>query len=392
MMPSEEAAGVHEAPMPSTPTKPEGKRDSVIVRTSIIGIIANAFLAAFKAGVGLFTNSIAILLDAVNNLSDALSSIITIIGTKLANKEPDRDHPYGHGRIEYITTIVIAVIIIYAGITSLQESIARIINPQVAEYDTASLVIIAVAVVVKIVLGRYVSVVGKRVESSSLIASGTDALMDAVISAATLVAALIFIFSGVSLEAWLGAIIALVIIKAGVDILREAISMIIGQRVDAELTHGIKETVCAVEGVRGAYDLILNDYGPQRLTGSVHIEVDENTTARDIDRITRCIQREVFTEYHVLVHTVGVYSTNAKLEGPIADLRADVEKLVESHEEILQYHGFYVDEETNTVNFDLVLNFDVKNRKELYHRAVREIEEMHPEYRFQIVLDADITD
>lgn len=391
-MPSEESANLHDAPMPSTPTKVEGERDKQIVRTSIVGIIANAFLAAFKAGVGVFTNSIAILLDAVNNLSDALSSIITIIGTKLANKAPDRDHPYGHGRIEYLTTIVIAVIIIYAGLTSLQESIARIIDPQVAQYDTPSLVIIAVAVVVKIILGRYVKAVGKRVDSGTLVASGTDALMDAVISAATLVAALIYIFAGISLEAWLGALIALVIIKAGVDILREAISKIIGQRVDAELTHGIKETICSVEGVRGAYDLVLNDYGPQRLTGSVHIEVDENTTARDIDRITRCIQREVYVKHHVLVHTVGVYSTNAKLEGPIADVRADVEKLVESHEEILQFHGFYVDEEVNMVNFDLVLNFDVKNRKEIYEQAVREIEEMHPEYRFQVVMDADITD
>lgn len=370
----------------------KGDRNRQIVRTSVVGIIANAFLAAFKAGVGLLTNSIAILLDAVNNLSDALSSIITIIGTKLANKEPDRKHPYGHGRIEYITTIIIAVIILYAGITALQESIGRIIEPQLAQYDTVSLVIVAVAVLVKIVLGRYVSVVGKRVNSDSLVASGTDALMDAVISAATLVAAFIYIFSGVALEAWLGAVISLVIIKAGVDILREAISKLIGQRVDAELTHGIKEDICAVEGVHGAYDLIINDYGPQRLTGSVHIEVDESMTARDIDRITREIQRTIYAKHSVTIHTVGVYSTNAKLAGPIADVRADVIRIIGEHPEVLQIHGFYVDEETNLINFDLVLNFDAKNRKDVYRQIVNEVEELHPEYRFQIVMDADITD
>ena len=391
-MPDAQLVEGQQGPIPSTPTKPKGVRDAQIVRTSIIGIIVNALLAAFKAGVGLFTNSIAISLDAVNNLSDALSSIITIIGTKLANKQPDRKHPYGHGRVEYLTTIVISVIIMFAGISALQESVMRIIDPQPAYYDTESLVIVGVAVLAKIILGRYVRSVGKRVDSDSLVASGTDALMDAIISAATLVAALIYIFSGVALEAWLGAVISIVIIKAGVDILRDAISKIIGQRVDAEVTHSIKEDICAVEGVRGAYDLVLNDYGPQRLTGSVHIEVDEDMTARDIDRITREIQQGIFRKRHVLIHTVGVYSTNTRLEGPIADVRADIERIVDEHEEVLQIHGFYVDEETQTVNFDLVLNFDAKNRKDVYKQIVAEVEELHPEYRFQIIMDADITD
>ena len=391
-MPDQDVLGAEQQALPSTPSKASSNRDAEIVKTSVIGIIANAFLAAFKAAIGIFTNSIAILLDAVNNLTDAFSSIVTIIGTKLANKEPDRKHPYGHGRIEYLTTIVISVIIMYAGVTALLESVGRIITPEYAEYDTISLVIVAVAVVVKIVLGRYVKSVGKRVDSDSLVASGTDALMDAIISAATLLAALVYIWTGVALEAWLGAIISIVIIKAGIDILREAMSKIIGQRVDAELTHGIKEDICAVEGVRGAYDLVLNDYGPQRLTGSVHIEVDEGMTARDIDRITRDIQRAIFDKWHVLIHTVGVYSMNTQMDGAIAEVYSDIERVVGKHGEVLQIHGFYVDEEAKSINFDLVLNFDAKNRKEIYKEIVSEIEELHPEYRFQIIMDADITD
>ena len=205
-------------------------RDKVITRTSIIGIAANVALAGFKAVVGILSNSIAIVLDAVNNISDAGSSVITIIGTKLAGKQPDRKHPFGHGRIEYMSAMIIAVLVLYAGITSLTESIGAILHPEEPSYGAAALVIVAVAVVVKIVLGRYVKGVGEKVNSDSLVNSGTDAMMDSVISASTLVAAVIFLLTGISLEAWLGVIISAVIIKAGIDMLRETLSELLGDR------------------------------------------------------------------------------------------------------------------------------------------------------------------
>ena len=195
------------------------RRDQIIVRTSAIGILANLALAGFKAGVGVLSGSIAIVLDAVNNLSDAMSSMITIIGTKLAGRRPDKAHPFGHGRIEYLSAVIISVIVLYAGVTSLIESVKKIIAPVVPEYTAAGLAIIAVAVLVKLLLGRYVRGVGEKVHSSALTDSGRDAVLDSVISATTLVAALIFLVSGVSLEAWLGALIALVIVKSGVEML-----------------------------------------------------------------------------------------------------------------------------------------------------------------------------
>ena len=158
------------------------ERNSVIIRTSIIGIVTNVFLAAFKAVIGLMSNSIAVILDAVNNLSDALSSIITIVGTKLAGKLPDKKHPLGYGRIEYLSALTVAGIIFYAGVTSAVESVEKILYPEKPEYGTISLVIIAAAVVVKIVLGKYVKSQGETVNSGSLIASGSDALFDAVLS------------------------------------------------------------------------------------------------------------------------------------------------------------------------------------------------------------------
>ena len=209
-------------------------------------------LRRFKAAVGLVTNSIAIVLDAVNNISDAGSSLITIVGTKLAGKEPDKKHPFGYGRIEYLSAMIISVIVLYAGITSLMESVKQIFHPETPDYSAVSLIIVAVAVVVKILLGRYVKGVGEKVNSDSLINSGEDATLDSIISASTLVAAGIFLIFHVSLEAWLGAVISLVIIKSGVEMLRDTISQILGERNDAELAKAIKETVTGFPGCAGS--------------------------------------------------------------------------------------------------------------------------------------------
>ncbi|MBR2834699.1 MAG: cation transporter [Coriobacteriales bacterium] len=368
-----------------------GERESAIVRTSLVGIVANIFLAGFKAAVGLISNSIAIILDAVNNLSDAASSVITIIGTKLAGKEPDYKHPYGHGRIEYLTTIVIAVIVLWAGVQSLIESVQRIINPEIPSYEVPSLIIIAAAVVVKIVLGRYVKRQGERLGAASLVASGTDATMDAIISFSTLVAALIFIFTQVSLEAWLGAIISLVIIKAGIDILREAIGKILGERVDPELTQNIKQTINAIDGVHGAYDLVLNDYGPNSLTGSIHIAVDDTCTALDIDKLTRKIQTEVYYKHQVILHTVGIYPTNTQSE-ELRAIEQEVTELVWSHQHILEVHGFFLDEKTMEAYFDVIISFDAPDRMGLYNTIVDEVKTRYPQYKWRITLDSDISD
>lgn len=366
-------------------------RDRGIVRTSIIGIVANILLAAFKATVGILSNSIAIVLDAVNNLSDAASSVITIVGTKLAGKKPDRKHPYGYGRVEYLTTIIISVIVLWAGITSLQESVTRVIHPETATYDMLTMVIVAVAVIAKITLGIFTKRSGERLNSGSLVASGTDALMDSVISAATLAAALIFVFTGIALEAWLGAIISLVIIKAGIDMLREVLSKIIGERVDADITAAVKGTVSGVEGVHGAYDLLLDDYGPDRLWGSVHIEVDDTMTAREIDRVTREIQTAVYKADGILLHTVGVYSVNTD-DDMAAAMRRYVLDLVGSEEHILELHGFYLDEATRTCSFDLVVSFDAPDRHAVIEEVRADMERRWPDHTFLIALDSDISD
>ncbi|MBR3004936.1 MAG: cation transporter, partial [Lachnospiraceae bacterium] len=339
-------------------------RDKVIVRTSIIGIIANVFLAAFKAAVGLISHSIAVTLDAVNNLSDALSSVITIVGTKLAAKSPDKKHPLGYGRIEYLSAMIVAAIVLYAGITSAVESIKKIIHPEAAEYSTVSLIIIAVAIAVKILLGLYVRKQGKKVSSGALTASGSDALFDAILSASVLASAIVYIITGLSLEAYVGVVISGFIIKAGIEMMIETLNDILGKRADAELSKQIKTLITEEPEVRGAYDLLINNYGPDKNVASVHIELSDTMTVDQVDVLTRRLQRKVFTETGVILTGVGVYSYNTQ-DDEAARVRNKVQEIVMNHEWALQMHGFYADAEAKTMRFDVVMSFDVEQQEGL---------------------------
>ena len=366
-------------------------REKTIIKTSIVGITANVFLAAFKAVIGLMTHSIAIVLDAVNNISDAGSSLITIIGTKLAGREPDKKHPFGYGRIEYLSAMIISVIVLYAGITSFVESVKKIVSPQTPEYTAVSLVIVGVAVVVKIVLGRYVKSVGVKVNSDSLVNSGEDATLDSIISASTLVAAVIFLLWGLSLEAWLGAIISVVIIKSGFEMLKDTVSQILGERSDPDLAKSIKQTVIEFEGVEGAYDLVLNNYGPDSWNGSVHIEVPDTYSADRLDRLIREIQMAVFIKHHVTLTAIGVYSINTK-DDEAKQIEKKVKEIVFAKEHVLQMHGFYLTRETNTIRFDVVVSFDAPNRREVYKNIISDVQKAFPEHKLQIALDTDYSE
>ena len=212
-------------------------RSSQIIRTSVIGIVANVLLAAFKAVVGIIAGSVAIVMDAVNNLSDALSSVITIIGTKLSQRPADWEHPFGFGRVEYFSAIIIAAIVLSAGVTSLIESVKKIIEPTDPSYTSATLVVIIVAIVVKLVLGGYVKKKGRQLNSDALVASGSDALFDAIITTATLVSAGVMLIWGFSLDGILGALISALIIKAGIEMLASPVNELLGSRVSPELVR-----------------------------------------------------------------------------------------------------------------------------------------------------------
>ena len=361
-------------------------RQEKIIKTSIIGIVVNLILVAFKAFVGIVTNSIAITLDAVNNLTDALSSIITIIGAKLAHRPPDKNHPYGYGRIEYFSSVIIAVIVLWAGITAFMESWPKIFTPDVTNYSTVSLIIIAVAIVVKLALGRYVKSVGEDINSQALVASGSDALFDSILSLSTLVAALISIFFHISLEGILGVIISIVIIKASIDMIRETLDSMIGARVDSELSRKIKESICELPEVYGAYDLSLHNYGPEEMQGSVHVEVDDSLTALEIHNLTRQISIKIYNEFSIIL-TVGIYARNNKFD----DIRNDLYEIASKYEDIIEIHGFIVYETQNLITFDMIVDFDA-DREKVKSRILKEIKQKHPQYTYQVIDDYDVSD
>ena len=365
-------------------------REKTIVRTSVIGIVTNVFLVAFKAFVGLMSNSIAVILDAVNNLSDALSSVVTIIGAKLGAKQPDKKHPLGYGRIEYLSSTVVAALVLYAGITSLVESVKKIIHPEAAEYSTVSIIIIAVAVVVKLILGLFVKKQGQRVNSGALVASGSDALFDAILSSSVLASAIVFLLWGVSLEAYVGVVIAAFIIKAGVEMMIETLNDIIGRREDAETVRELKRIVCEEDAVLGAYDVTIFNYGPNKNYGSVHVELPDHLSVDDVDKITRRIQVDVFRQTGVILTGIGVYSHNTS-DDEAAQMRNAVRSAVLSHDWALQMHGFYADTERKTLRFDVVVSFDV-DRKEAIATLYAEIGALYPDYDLLIVPDVDMAD
>lgn len=365
-------------------------REKLIVKTSLVGVATNLLLAAFKAAVGLLSNSIAIILDAVNNLSDALSSVITIIGAKLAGKLPDKKHPLGHGRIEYLSSMLVSALVLYAGITALIESVKKVIRPEVAHYSLLTLIVLVVAIIVKLVLGKYVKTKGEQVNSGALVASGSDASFDAILSASVLACALLYLWCHISLEAYVGVAISLVIIKAGIGMLQETLHDILGQRPAPELVKQVKEIIRTQPLVHGVYDLLINNYGPNKNYASLHVELDDTLTVAQVDELTRKIENEVFHKTGIILTGVGVYAYNTRNE-EIAHMRNTIQEMVLSHDWALQMHGFYVDAAKKKLQFDVVLSFDVE-RQEAIHALTQEVQAKFPGYTVQITPDVDVAD
>ena len=362
-------------------------RESRITRTSYIGVAANILLAAFKAAVGLLANSVAIVLDAVNNLTDALSLVLTIIGVKLARRPPDTEHPFGHGRIEYFSAVSIAAIVLAAGAGSLVESARKIVSTEAPQYGPAALIIVAVAVASKFALGRYVSAQGRACNSDALVASGADASFDALISFSTLVGAGVMVLFKVNLDGWIGAAISLFILKAGVGMLLDAVGQIIGMRPDTEVSRRIRKTVEGVPGVIAAHDLMLHNYGPGSAIGSVHVEIDGSLDAAAIHRLTRAVQTAVMDAFHVFL-TVGVYAVDPARR-PERDF---IEKTAKGHPGVKAVHGVFFDDDRRTLSFDVLVDFTVRDRAGLRDALVAELAPRFPDRAISISFDSDYSD
>ncbi|KGI59990.1 cation diffusion facilitator family transporter [Prevotella sp. S7 MS 2] len=365
-------------------------RNQQIIRTSLIGILSNVLLASFKAVVGFLAGSIAIVMDAVNNLSDVFSSVVTIIGTRYSARPADRKHPFGHGRIEYLSAIVIAVFVIAAGITSLIESGKKVLHPTTPEYTTVTLTVIITAIVVKLILGRYVKSTGERLQSDALIASGADATFDAVVTLGTLVSAVIMLVWHFSIDGILGVLISLLIIKAGIEILASPVNQILGTRISQELITNIKDEVKTFDGVCGVFDVIMHTYGPDTIIGSLHISVLDTTSAIEIHKLTHRISHRLMEKFGIIA-TIGIYAINSG-DNLTTQLQQQVMEMTAECPDICQAHGFFLDTETRTISLDIIPEDGVKEKEGLLKRYLKNLQETFPDYHFSIIIDNNYSD
>lgn len=362
-------------------------RERRIVRTSYVGVAVNVALVVAKALVGLAAGSLAIVLDAVNNLTDAASSVVTVVGIRMASKPADREHPFGHGRIEYLSAMGVAAIVMGAGASSLIESVRKLMSPSPASYDGAAILVLVMATVVKVALGLGFRRVGRESRSDSLAASGADALFDALISLTTLLSALVQMALGVDLDGILGVAIALVIVRSGYQMFLAPLNRLLGARQDVSFGSDIQRDVADMDGVLGVYDLTLHNYGPESLIGTLNVGVPDTMTAHEIGDLTHRISRLVRERYGVSL-TVGIHPVNTGSPA-LATMERRIQGLAESFLGVRQVHGIYIDPEDKDLSLDVILDFDVADAAQV-GAAIRErLEREYPGYRVVVDVDRD---
>lgn len=360
-----------------------------VVITSVVGIVVNLILGGIKVFVGLASNSIAIISDAVNNFTDSVSSLVTIITMVIVGRGATRKHPFGFGRVEYFTSMIIAALVLFAGGEFLISSVKKIISPEPTSYTWVSIVLLVVAILAKIALGFYTKSRGKKLNSPNLEASGADALSDAIITSVTLIGALISIFTGIVIDGFIGALVSIFVLKAGFEIMLGVVGELLGKRPDEELAEEIMEEIRHYDGIVGAYDLILHNYGPNVYIGNVNVELDESISIRDAYEIIHPLNVELFNKYGVFFY-FGFYSINVSDED-VKTMRETVTKVLMEDPDILQIHAFYVDTTKKNMSFDAVMDFSVKTTLEKSQKLKKKLLEIYPDYDITVVADRDFT-
>ncbi len=276
-----------------------------IYRASWVGIALNLFLVGLKTAVGLVSGSVSVLTDAINNATDVFSSLVTLVGTKLAQRKPDKEHPHGHGRIEYLAQVIVGVIILAVGVMAIVQSVPRVEHPVVASYSPLTIVVICLSILLKFIISRYFKRVGRETQSGSLEASGVDAMFDMLLTLGTLVGAAISLIFGISIDGWIGLVISAFIIKTAIEIITDGMTDVIGGRVDEKLVRRIREKIHEHEEVRKINRLVLHEYGPGKTIGAVRIEVKAGMEMKEFKKLSEKIQEEMREEFGVDL-TVGV--------------------------------------------------------------------------------------
>ena len=338
-------------------------REGIIVTTSGMGILVNLLIAVTKIVVGLISSSIAIISEGANNAGDALSSVMALIGAKLAKKHPDEKHPFGYGRIEYLCGLVIAVVILVTGIELLIGSAKRIFHPETLHISYIALVLVALSAAAKFFLGNYTVRMGRKVGSTALEAVGTDCKTDCFASIITIVSALIFLVFKWNVDAYAGVITSLLLIKAGVEALRETLSEILGRPGDKELAAKLYKEIRSTDGILAAVDMMLHNYGPEAWSGSVNVEIDHKKTVGEIYQFLHELQLRIMHEYHVTM-VFGVYAVDYDGEY-MKELRKTIAGFIRKQEHVKSFHAVYIDQRSDKIYCDFIVDYELKDWEEL---------------------------
>lgn len=364
-----------------------GSREGAVVTVSALNILVNLISAAVKVVIGMAVSSIAIVSEGVNNATDSATSLITIVGTKLSAKHPTEKHPFGFGRIEYLTSLLIAVLILFTGAELMESSIKLIFDPQEMSISYVTMAIIAVSAILKLLLGTFTIKEGKRVDSSSLAALGTECRSDSVVSVITLVTALVFLVFRVNLDAYAGIIMALIVLKAGLEVLKETLSDLLGQSGEKELAQELYRIIRAEPLVLNAADMMLHNYGPDAYSGSVNVEIDHSKTVGEVYAALHELQLRIMHEKHITM-VFGIYAVD-KDHQEIRQLREQVAAFVREQEHVTSYHALYIHPNGRDIYVDLVVDYDLADWDALRREFTDYMAARYPEKHLELVIETN---
>lgn len=362
-------------------------REGTVVTVSGLNILVNLIFAAIKVVIGLAVSSIAIVSEGVNNATDSATSLITIVGTKLSAKHPTEKHPFGFGRIEYLTSLLISVLILFTGAELMESSVKRIFAPQEMSISYVTMAIIAVSALVKLALGLYTIKGGRRVDSSSLVALGTECRSDSVVSVITLVTALVFLVFHVSLDAYAGIIMSLIVLKAGFEVLKETLSDILGQAGEKELAQELYCIIRAEPLVLNAADMMLHNYGPDAYSGSVNVEIDHSKTVGEVYAALHELQLRIMHEKHITM-VFGIYAVDRD-HAQIRQLREQVAAFVREQKHVTSYHALYIHPNGKDLYVDLVVDYDLADWEALRKEFTSYMAELYPDKHLELVIETN---
>lgn len=362
-------------------------REDVITVTSGLGITVNLLIAAIKVVIGLLASSIAIISEGVNNAADAFSSVLALVGTKLSGKRPDEKHPFGYGRVEYLTSLVIAVLILISGFEVLTGAVKRVFEPEALSISYITLAIIAVSALIKYFLGIYTIKMGKKAESGALVGVGLECRNDSIVSVITIVSSLLFLIFGWNIDAYAGIITALIILKAGFDVLKDTVSELLGRPGKQELAGELYREIRGTEGILNAADLMLHNYGPDAYSGSVNVEIDHKKTVGEIYGFLHELQLRIMREYGVVL-VFGIYAVDQD-RPELNALRRTIGEFIRTHEHVKSFHALYLQPETDRVYLDFVVDYALRDWDDLKNEFLAYMAEKYPEKEIVLTVETE---